>query len=83
MAMSDPRLSPLYGEFSTKAPVKIHTGTLDPLEGQCKLFKETFPHAQIEVQVQGGLWHGVEDYDCPEARSSTQSMGEFFRRFST
>lgn len=83
MEMSDPRLSPLYGHFDTTAHVKIHTGTLDPLEGQCQLFRETFPHAQIEVEVQEGIWHGVEEHDCPEARHSTQSLGEFFRRFAT
>ena len=59
--------------------MKIHTGTLDPLEGQCMLFKDKFHRAQIDVDVQNGIWHGVEELDCPEARDSTQRMGEFFR----
>lgn len=79
MDMSDPRLSPLNGEFHTTAPVKIHTGTLDPLQGQCESFKATFPQANIEVDVKEGIWHGVEELDCPEAQDSTQRMGEFFK----
>ena len=71
MDMSDPRLSPLNGDFNTTAPVKIHTGTLDPLEGQCELFKKQFPQANIEVDVKDGLWHGVEELNCPEAHAST------------
>ena len=79
MEMSDPRLSPLNGKFKTTAPLKIHTGTLDPLQGQCELFKKQFPQTNIEVDVKDGIWHGVEELDCPEARDSTQRMGEFFR----
>lgn len=79
MKMADPCLSPLYGNFKTTAPVKIHTGTLDPLQGQCELFKKQFPEANIEVEVKDGIWHGVEELNCPEARDSTQRMGEFFR----
>ena len=82
MELFDKRISPLSGEFKSQAAMRIQTGTLDPLEGQCKLFQEKFIDARIQVEVQEGIWHGVEELDCPEAHDSTRKMGLFFRQFS-
>ncbi len=80
-ALSDPKVSPIYGNFDSGfPPVIITTGTRDLLMSNAVRLTRVMRNAGIEtdLRVWEGLWHVFEFYDdIPEAALSLAEIGTF------
>lgn len=80
----DPRVSPLYANFTPDfPPTIITTGARDLLLSDCQRLAEKLQQEDIEVQLRvwEGMWHVFEWYaDIPEADLSMDEIADFIRQ---
>ncbi len=82
-SITDPSISPLFGEFRGLPPAIITTGTRDMLLAMCLRLHRQMKRAGVEVEcnVWDGLWHVFEYYDqYPEAAESLSEIAAFLNR---
>lgn len=79
--MSDPKISPVCGEFGADWPATlITTGTRDRLLGPCARLARAIRASggTVDMRVWDGLWHVFEYYpDLPEAAQSLTEIAAF------
>ena len=81
--LTDPLVSPLYGDFHPGfPPTLITSGTRDLLLSDCARLSTALRRAGVETRlhVWEGLWHVFEWYpDLPEAQVSLDEIADFLR----
>ena len=82
-ALTDPLVSPLYGDYRPDfPPTLVTTGTRDLLLSDCARLSTKLRRAGVDTRlhVWEGLWHVFEWYpDIPEAQESLDEIAEFLR----
>lgn len=81
--LNDPRVSPLYADFSKGfPPCYISTGTRDLFLSHCARLQRKLIDAKIANQliVYEGMWHVFQSFLIPEQREAWRDMAAFFER---
>ena len=81
--LTDPRLSPVYGDLSDFPPLLVQVGTRERLLSDAVRLAHAARRAGVDVtlDVWEGMWHvWQDDPNIPEARQAAQEIGEFFIR---
>lgn len=80
----DPRVSPLYADFTGGFPATIiTTGTRELFRSDCERLATIMQQAEIDVRLRiwEGMWHTFEWYvDIPEADQSMDEIADFIRK---
>ena len=85
MSVTNPEVSPVYGEFDASfPPTLITTGTRDLLLSSCVRLARVMREAgaQVDLRVWEGMWHVFEFYpDIPEAEASLKEIAGFLDEY--
>lgn len=81
-ALTDPRVSPLYGELSVLPPTLVHVGSEEILFDDAARLVVRAREAGVEASLGrfDGMWHVFQAFPLPEARWSLREIGAFIRR---
>ncbi|MDA9009631.1 alpha/beta hydrolase [Alphaproteobacteria bacterium] len=83
--LTDPEISPLYGDFDDSfPPTLITTGTRDYLLSDCVRLAAKLRQAKVDVSLNlwEGMWHVFEYYpDIPEAAQSLEEIAAFLNKY--
>lgn len=83
--LTDPYISPAFGNFSDLPPMLIHVGEYEMLYDDAVTCykKATAAGVKAELKVWPGMFHAFQLADAmiPEARAAWREIGEFMRRF--
>ena len=83
VAADDPRVSPIFGDFTGLPPMLLQVGTHEPLHDDTLRLAEKARAAgiQVEVQIEEGMphMHQMLIFNLPEAVDSARRAGEFIR----
>jgi epsilon-lactone hydrolase len=80
VALDDPRVSPLYADFSGGfSPTLIVVGTKEMLLSSSVRFYQALEAAgqSVKLDVYEGMWHAFPQYDVPESKVAVEKSARF------
>ncbi|MGB9666116.1 MAG: alpha/beta hydrolase fold domain-containing protein [Candidatus Cryosericum sp.] len=81
LALTDPRLSPIYGNLENLGDVLVVTGTNDILYPDCLVLAEKLAQARgttVRLDEARGLFHDFVVAPLPQTARAITAIGEFF-----
>ncbi|MDX1620136.1 MAG: alpha/beta hydrolase [Nitriliruptorales bacterium] len=82
-ALDDPRVSPLYGDFTGLPPMLVHVGTDEVLYDDGRRLVERAREAGVRADFGPweGMWHVFQAFPgVPESRWALREIGAYIRR---
>lgn len=82
LALTDPRVSPLFGDVAGLGPLSVYSGTHDVLNADAQLLVEKAMHAGVLIRYveQPGLLHVYPLTPTPEGRAARREIADELRR---
>ncbi len=82
--LTDPYLSPAFGDFTGLPPMLIHVGEYEMLHDDAAVVSQKARAAGVDVEYKewAGMFHAFQIFDfmVPEARQAWREIGEYLRR---
>ena len=84
-SLTDPRISPLYGDLSVLPPTLVHVGSEEILFDDAARLVVRAREAGVDASLGrfDGMWHVFQAFPLPEARRSLREVGAFVRRHTS
>ena len=81
-SLTDPLVSPLYGDLSVLPPTLVHVGSEEILFDDAARLVVRAREAGVDASLGrfDGMWHVFQAFPLPEARWSLREVGAFIRR---
>ncbi|MDL2218404.1 alpha/beta hydrolase [Christensenellaceae bacterium OttesenSCG-928-M15] len=78
-SLTDPFISPIYGDFEGFPPVLIHVGTNELLLSDALGLALKLSRANVEVTLEQweGMWHVWHVFDIPESREAMERISRY------
>lgn len=83
--LTDPGISPLYGDLSVLPPTLVHVGSEEILFDDAARLVVRAREAGVDASMGrfDGMWHVFQAFPLPEARQSLREIGAFVRRHTS
>ena len=78
-ALTDPGISPLYGDMTGLPPTLITSGSRDLLLAMSRRLADKMRSAGVDCELREheGMWHVFEYYPIPEAEQSLRDIAAY------
>lgn len=79
--LTNPYISPIYGDFTSFPPTLIHVGTNELLLSDARSLNAAMKSDGVDVTLDEweGMWHVWQIFDLPESRAAMEDIAKFIR----
>ena len=80
--LTDPEISPLYGDFTGFPPTLIHCGTHEILLSDAERLEQAMLHCGVDAHLirWAGMCHVFQAFGFEESKAANRQIGQFLKR---